>query len=124
MLVDAEWEPYRSLALAFYAPESGSVPLGVHLPWRTCTRLVRASRGWRPEPGIGRRHLAMALFTLGHEVGHALAPDGSELDANCIAASWTFWRIGRRLGIERPYRLALARAAARRIPDPCWPSRV
>jgi hypothetical protein len=119
---DAEWEPYRDAALAFYAVESGSVDRGVHMPARTCARLVRASEGWRPEPGLARRRLAMALFTVAHEVGHALAPDGTELDAHCIAASSTFWRIGRRLGIEWRYRLTLARVAAQRVNVPCWPS--
>ena len=121
---DAEWEPYRSRALAFYARESASVDAGIHLPSRTCARLVRASGGWRPEPGLARRRLGMALFTLAHEAGHAVRPNGTELDANCIAAATTFWRVGARLGIEWRYRLALARIVASRINVPCWPASV
>ena len=121
---DPEWSAYGSRALAFYAPESGSVDRGAHLPARTCARLVRASYGWRPEPGPARQRLGMALFTLAHEVGHAVSPNGTEVDADCIAASTMFWRIGARLGVEWRYRLALARTVAARIDVPCWPSRV
>ncbi len=121
---DAEWAPYRSRALAFYAPESASVDAGIHLPGRTCARLVRASSGWRPEPGLERRRLGMGLFTLAHEVGHAVRPNGTELDANCVAAATTFWRIAARLGIGSRYSLALARIVASRVTVPCWPASV
>jgi hypothetical protein len=121
---DSEWSTYSSQALAFYAPESGSVDRGAHLPARTCARLVRASYGWRPDPGLARQRLAMAVFTLAHEVGHAVFPSGTELDANCIAAATTFWRIGARLGIGWRYRLALARIVAARLNVPCWPRSV
>ena len=121
---DAEWEAYGSRALAFYAPNAGSVDRGIHLPVRRCIQLVRASDGWRPEPGLARQRLGLALFTLAHEVGHAVLPDGTERDANCIAASTTFWRVGARLWIEWRYRLALARTVAARLDVPCWPANV
>ncbi len=47
---DAEWEPYRDAALAFYAVESGSVERGVHMPARTAPASSGRARGGDPSP--------------------------------------------------------------------------